>query len=81
MAYEHASMRPSAFTDGNWAADASLEGIFGGFNEAVGFHRRKPPEFGCREASPGRFNEAVGFHRRKLADVAEGGRIVIYQLQ
>ena len=49
---EAASMRPSAFTDGNRSNAVT------GFNEAVR-HRWLDLNRRC-------FNEAVGFHRRKL---------------
>ena len=36
-------MRPSAFTDGNgWCASRRYRRSAACFNEAVGFHRRKP---------------------------------------
>ena len=66
-----ASMRPSAFTDGNAKVNRPIKPATGaaGFNEAVGFHRRKRPARTVQRIT-GRtatsFNEAVGFHRRKL---------------
>ena len=72
----HASMRPSAFTDGNspnWTRRFDLPTVgTSRFNEAVGFHRRKLDRVESRRWSysavqaSSSFNEAVGFHRRKL---------------
>ena len=60
-------MRPSAFTDGNSRSIRNTgERPNTSFNEAVGFHRRKPaPTVPTRAAGSRSFNEAVGFHRRK----------------
>ena len=61
-----ASMRPSAFTDGNLRRTACTRSTRNwSFNEAVGFHRRKRAR--CPTGLPRAkgFNEAVGFHRRK----------------
>ena len=64
-------MRPSAFTDGNAVetTDEMPRVVQRCFNEAVGFHRRKPGRRGARTClrpwTMKSFNEAVGFHRRK----------------
>ena len=62
-------MRPSAFTDGNARHPGPTGRRRCGFNEAVGFHRRKRRPGAVRTPNQGLgcFNEAVGFHRRKLA--------------